>query len=441
MRVLFTVFALNSHFYNTVPIAWALRAAGHEVCVASQPDLVESIKRAGLTAVPIGGALNLMGGGDPSPNAGQPGGPRSGEPGYGSGFNIAETRPEVLTWEYVRDTLATYCFFAEMSADDGALADLTAFCEHWRPDLLVWDAMTYIGPIAARASGVPHARLLFGTDHWARMRGLFHQLRAEQPEAERVDPVADWFGKRLATLGHASVPFEEELVLGQRTIDPLPSWVRLPEGVDSIPVRPVIYNGPSEVPSWVHEPTERPRVCLTLGLSLPHADLDGFPVSDLLEAAVGLDVELIATVAPEVFESVAPGTLPDNVRLVDFVPLNELLPSCSAIIHHGGMGTMQNALRHGVPQLIVPGWLWDETGNAQSLVAQGAGLILDGAEFSADVLRSSLTRLLEEPGFADNADRLRKELLALPSPVDIVPELERLAAERGGARGPAARRP
>ncbi|TDC86368.1 activator-dependent family glycosyltransferase [Actinomadura sp. 7K507] len=438
MRVLFTVFALNSHFYNTVPIAWALRAAGHEVCVAAQPDLVESIKRAGLTAVPVGNVLNLMGDADQSPNTGQPGGPRSGEPGYGSGYNIAETRPEKLTWEYVRDTLGTYCVFAEMSADQAALEDLVAFCARWQPDLLVWDAMTYTGPVAARAGGIPHARLLFGTDHWARMRALFHELRAEQPEQEQVDPVADWLNERLASLGHApapGAPFDEELVLGQRTIDPLPSWVRVPVEADPIPVRPVIYNGPSAVPAWVHERPERPRVCLTMGLSIPRADTDGFPVSDLLEAAVGLDVELIATVAPEVYASVAAGSVPDNVRLVDFVPLNELLPSCSAIIHHGGMGTMQNALRHGVPQLIVPGWLWDEAGNAESLVDQGAGLVLDPAEFSAERLRSSLTRLLEEPAFDDNAARLQKELLALPSPVDIVPELERLAAERGAARG------
>ncbi|MFI1169810.1 glycosyl transferase family 28, partial [Streptomyces sp. NPDC020801] len=67
MRVLFTAFAAKSHAYTQFPLAWALRTAGHEVCVASQPDLVEDITRAGLTAVPVGRALQLseqMGGAD-----------------------------------------------------------------------------------------------------------------------------------------------------------------------------------------------------------------------------------------------------------------------------------------------------------------------------------------------------------------------------------------
>jgi hypothetical protein len=42
------------------------------------------------------------------------------------------------------------------------------------------------------------------------------------------------------------------------------------------------------------------------------------------------------------------------VRVVDFVPLNALLPTCSAVVHHGGSGTFAAVLEHGVPQLIIP---------------------------------------------------------------------------------------
>lgn len=31
MRVLFTTFAARSHLYAQVPLAWALRSAGHDV--------------------------------------------------------------------------------------------------------------------------------------------------------------------------------------------------------------------------------------------------------------------------------------------------------------------------------------------------------------------------------------------------------------------------
>jgi UDP:flavonoid glycosyltransferase YjiC (YdhE family) len=42
-----------------VAVAWALRAAGHDVRVAAQPDLADAIVQAGLTAVPVGNALDL----------------------------------------------------------------------------------------------------------------------------------------------------------------------------------------------------------------------------------------------------------------------------------------------------------------------------------------------------------------------------------------------
>lgn len=50
---------VKAHVYPHVPLAWALRAAGHEVCVVSQPDLVDEIAETGLTVVPVGEALNL----------------------------------------------------------------------------------------------------------------------------------------------------------------------------------------------------------------------------------------------------------------------------------------------------------------------------------------------------------------------------------------------
>ncbi|MGW7578886.1 hypothetical protein [Streptomyces sp. NPDC054765] len=57
MRVLFVTLAASPHFFVQVPLAWALRAAGHEVRVASQPDLMDTITAAGLPATPVGPRL------------------------------------------------------------------------------------------------------------------------------------------------------------------------------------------------------------------------------------------------------------------------------------------------------------------------------------------------------------------------------------------------
>jgi rhamnosyltransferase subunit B len=46
-----------------------------------------------------------------------------------------------------------------------------------------------------------------------------------------------------------------------------------------------------------------------------------------------------------------PRSLPAGIRHFGFVPLSTLLPRAAAIVHHGGMGTLGQALAAGVPQL------------------------------------------------------------------------------------------
>ena len=46
-----------------------------------------------------------------------------------------------------------------------------------------------------------------------------------------------------------------------------------------------------------------------------------------------------------------------------YVPLRALLPRCAALVHHGGIGTTAEALRAGVPQVIVP-LAYDQFDNA-----------------------------------------------------------------------------
>ncbi|MFE9117172.1 glycosyltransferase [Streptomyces sp. NPDC007172] len=101
-------------------------------------------------------------------------------------------------------------------------------------------------------------------------------------------------------------------------------------------------------PASLREPPAGRRVCLTLGLSFREVmGGDQASVPDLLEALAGLDAEVVATLDAGQLAEV--GRVPDKVRVVDFVPLAALLPSCSAIVHQGGFGTAQNALAHGVP--------------------------------------------------------------------------------------------
>src|SRR5262249_6339226 len=59
MRVLFTAVGGQPHLYPLVPLAWAFRAAGHEVRFASTPAQVRDIVHIGLPMVAVGSGPKL----------------------------------------------------------------------------------------------------------------------------------------------------------------------------------------------------------------------------------------------------------------------------------------------------------------------------------------------------------------------------------------------
>jgi UDP:flavonoid glycosyltransferase YjiC (YdhE family) len=68
---------------------------------------------------------------------------------------------------------------------------------------------------------------------------------------------------------------------------------------------------------------------------------------------------------------------------------------------------------------------------ARFVEQRGAGLIgpdIDSPQFSADVVKEKLVRILAEPSFREGAAALHAEMAAMPSPHDLVGRLERLAA-------------
>ncbi len=71
-----------------------------------------------------------------------------------------------------------------------------------------------------------------------------------------------------------------------------------------------------------------------------------------------------------------PENLSSGVLHVDQVSFASIFPRCAGVIHHGGIGTCADALRAGVPQLIVP-FGFDQPDNATRLMRLGVGKYLD----------------------------------------------------------------
>lgn len=144
--------------------------------------------------------------------------------------------------------------------------------------------------------------------------------------------------------------------------------------------------------------------------------------------------------------------LPDNVRVVDYVPLTQLLPTCSALVHHGAPGSFSSAAHFDVPQAIIDsddyhfvaglGAEWTRacrqfvSANAARYVADsGAGVALPITRDNVPEMRERLATVLAEPSFAAGAADLGARLRAAPSLNDVVGSLEKLTADARGTRG------
>ncbi|HRE17946.1 MAG TPA: cytochrome P450, partial [Rhodocyclaceae bacterium] len=65
-----------------------------------------------------------------------------------------------------------------------------------------------------------------------------------------------------------------------------------------------------------------------------------------------------------------PHPLPDGVVHFNYVPFKALLPRLAAFVHHGGVGSLSQAMVAGVPQLITP-FAFDQFDNASRAIKLG----------------------------------------------------------------------
>ncbi|WP_326958653.1 activator-dependent family glycosyltransferase [Amycolatopsis sp. NBC_01286] len=419
MRILFTTANQGSMFQPMVPLAWALRTAGHEVVVATQPDFVEEVTQAGLTAVPAGRQVDprrllvaMQVTEDMLEEA------REGlHPPYDAVEDPSKADWESMLTGYVDDV--ERCRYEIFSMIGG----LVEFARSWQPDLVIWEPFTYAGAIAAKACGAAHARLLFGADVYGRAREIFRGF------GQTEDPLAKWFASYGRKYGF---DFTEDLITGDFTIDPMPASLQCEADLNYLHMRNVPYGGVAIAPWWLEIKPEKPRVALTMGLTATgHFAGYTIDIQDVLDALADLDVELYATVPEDEQEKLR--SIPENALLMPYIPLHALASTCSVAINHAGVGTLSTFALHGVPQLTLP-YHFDEPLIGRRFAATGAGLNMHGIPIDADTIRANVLRLLEEPSFTEGAARLRDEMHALPTPNQLVGELEALTVKhRGGA--------
>jgi rhamnosyltransferase subunit B len=109
-------------------------------------------------------------------------------------------------------------------------------------------------------------------------------------------------------------------------------------------------------------------------------------------------------------ERVVPHPLPPNVHWYNYLPLSAVMPHVEAVIHHGGLGTLSNALAAGIPQLAltVGG---DRPYNGLRLQQLGVGEFLPWSQWQPDIMADILRRLIGSPGTRERCQELARRVL------------------------------
>jgi UDP:flavonoid glycosyltransferase YjiC (YdhE family) len=104
-------------------------------------------------------------------------------------------------------------------------------------------------------------------------------------------------------------------------------------------------------------------------------------------------------------------TPPDNVLVTPRVPMLQLLPHVAAVVGHGGMNTVCEALAHGVPLVVAP-IRHDQPVIAAQVASAGAGIRVPFARVTPDRLRQAVVSVLDESAYRAGADRVRASFAA-----------------------------
>ncbi|GAB3936345.1 salmochelin biosynthesis C-glycosyltransferase IroB [Micromonospora vulcania] len=369
MRVLVVSAPLVGHVFPLVPLAVALRDAGHDVLVATGGGGVAAAE-AGLSVHDVA-------------------------PGFDFGriaLRVLPRHPLIARAE-MAGTAGTRGAGLLFGALNDQLTDpVVALATQWRPDLVLHEPFAVAGAVAAARLGVPAVR---------QENSLFDGRELVRATSARL-------GVALRRHGLTELP------PSAAALSVAPSSVTTQDGW---PMRYASYVGGGELPAWLREPGERPRILVTRSTLTGPGDQGPMPA--VAAAAAEVDAEFVL-VRPD--RRTAARTLPGNVRVVDWVPLDEALPASAALVHHGGAGSVFGALAAGLPQLatVGPG---DRRHNAELVARRGAGLALR----PRDITPQTLTRLLTDDGLRTAAEQVSREIAQMPAPAELVARLEALA--------------
>jgi rhamnosyltransferase subunit B len=98
-----------------------------------------------------------------------------------------------------------------------------------------------------------------------------------------------------------------------------------------------------------------------------------------------------------------------DILVCDYAPFSQLFLQAQILVHQGGIGTTAEALRSGVPMLIVP-HAHDQPDNAVRTKRLGVARVLAREKYTTQQLVHELQQLLTDPGYRIRADLISRQI-------------------------------
>ncbi|MFD0026417.1 nucleotide disphospho-sugar-binding domain-containing protein [Streptomyces sp. NPDC058382] len=384
MRVLILSSPESTHFTCMVPLAWALRGAGHEVLVAGQPDIIPMARSAGLNTVSVGRQF------------------------FGKDLLTPPLPPDKRPIEIVGPLTPKMTMIGSRVwvLHSRYLAPrYLEVARRFKPDLVVSEIFDWSACMVGGALRIPVVSHRWGVDP------MSHLMRATAEDLLRGAC------ERLGIEGGLPQP---DLLL-----DPAPPELLVAGAPAGAPIRHIPFNGTGAVPARLRERGDRPRVCVSMGRQT--IALGGLPMFRGIISAFGdlPETDAVMTVQQEFLDEL--GTIPANVTIIPPTPLNGFIDTTDAVVTHGGANTLLTVASFGVPQLILP-QLVDQFEGGDLLTAADAGLSLRTAEAQNDPAQvaAAVSSLLADERITKGAASLAESMAAMPSPAAVVRDLENL---------------
>ena len=168
--------------------------------------------------------------------------------------------------------------------------------------------------------------------------------------------------------------------------------------------------------------TGRPRDCALVYLGAGSVPA-GVAVRAGRELADALGCDVYVAGVPEAVHAVGD----HEVTCAPRFDVAELLPRAQVFVHHGGQNSVMDALSYAVPQVLVPGRIFERRFNAEAVENARCGLTVHAPK-PALIARAARRIVVDEPALTSGIRGLHAELSSLGGTKRIVCEVEKLVS-------------